>query len=440
MEYLTCDSFLFKKTFAVLGLIVGMLFLKFGKKLKGLSILSSIHRAGSCEQVNMIITPIFQTNAGLRNNKKTSMTHHVYQEYIENLPQTPATSRFFEDPQRILGARMLVLKSPKENEKGVVVVDYSFALSIFVKFFDICQIAAKYHIVLEPSWSGYCDLDILCYTQYDFPVFVQASEPRDAAFIQATRSNLISVPTSANWWVDHRILKPLPSMKKDVDIIMIASWAQFKRHARFFAALVKLRSKGEQPRVVLIGYPIDRTRDDIFILAKYFGVHRQIEMYEWLTPEEVNHHLNRAKVNIVWSRKEGVNRTIIEGMFAGVPCILREGFNYGYPYPYLNPQTGCFASEQRLPEQLLWMLQNYHRFSPRDWVMAHMTCQHATNIIGVAIKRIALANGENWTQDLVTKVCHLNTMRYWNDSDRQKFDADYAFLRSTLRREKRLVA
>jgi glycosyltransferase involved in cell wall biosynthesis len=431
-EYLTCDSFLFKKTSTVLGLAAGLLFVVFGKKSRGFSIFSSIHRANYSNRANRIIASFFQFVPDSKNNK-VFLAKIVYKEYINNLYPNPVISRFFENPQRMLCTRMLVIKSPKVNEKGVIVIDYSFSLPVFAKFFDIYQVAKQYHFVLEPSWSGYCDLDILCYAQYDFPVFVQAFEPRDAAFIRSTRSNLIPVPTAANWWVDHRILQPLADVKKDIDIIMIASWARFKRHHWFFSALAQLRSKGEKLRVVLIGYPIDCTRDDVFMLAKYFGIHKQIEMYEWLSPEEVNQQLNRAKVNIVWSRKEGVNRTIIEGMFAGVPCILRDGFNYGYHYPYINSQTGCFSSEHHLPAQILWMIQNYQQFSPRQWVMANMTCQRATEILGDTIKRKALEDGENWTQDLAVKVCHLNTMRYWDDADRGKFETDYTFLHSALK-------
>lgn len=433
-EYLTCDSFLFKKISAILGLGTGLLLLIFGKTSRGFAVLSSMHRADYSDHANKIIASFFQVNPEVKDSKNALLARCVYQEYIETLSPTSGTSRFFENPQRLLGTRMLVLKSPRENEKGVIVIDYSFALPLFTKFFDIHQITQQYHLVFEPSWSGYCDLDILCYAQYDFPVFVQAFEPRDTAFIHSTQSNLIPVPISANWWVDHRVMKPLSSVKKDVDIIMIASWAWFKRHYRFFSALGRLRSQGEKLRVVLIGYPIDSTQDDIFMLAKHFGIHQQVEMYEWLSPEEVNQQLNRAKVNIVWSRKEGVNRTIIEGMFAGVPCILREGFNYGYHYPYINAQTGCFSSERALPEQLLWMVQNYQQFSPRDWVMANMTCQRATEILGEAIKSRTLEHGENWTRDLAVKVCHLNTMRYWDDADMQRFEADYAFLHSTLKR------
>lgn len=432
-EYASFDSFILKKTAACLGLFVGLCLLAFGKIKKGFSILSSLHRANYSAQVDKVIEKVLQGQNAAIEDKKTSTNKMVYQEHIDTMLPTPATSRFFLEPEKVIGSRVLVLKSPRENEKGVIVIDYSFVFPLLAKFFDIQRIAEQYHLVLEPSWSGYCDLDILCYGQYDFPVFVQAFEPRDAAFIRHMCPSFIPVPLANNWWVDYRVLKPLPEVKKDVDIIMIAGWAGYKRHHRFFAALARLRAQGERPRVVLIGYPTDYTRKDIADLARYFGIDDQVDMYEQLSPEEVNQQLNRAKVNVIWSRKEGWNRAIIEGMFAGVPCVLRQDHNYGFPYPYINAQTGCYAHEHELAERLLWMIQNYEQFSPRQWVMANMTCQHATAILGDTIRRNAVENGEQWTQDLAVKVSYLNTMRYWEAADMHTFEADYAFLRATRR-------
>jgi len=402
--------------------------------MQGAGILASIHRANYCETATKMIALFFRRPEG-RTTCKRTFVGKIYEEYIERLSPTANTRRFFEEPERILRSRLLVLKSPKPNEKGVIVVDYSFALPILLRFFDVNKIATKYYLVLEPSWSGYCDLDLLCYAKYDFPVFVQAFEPRDAAFIEYTRSNLIAVPTSTNWWVDHRVMKPCPGVSKDVDAIMVASWARFKRHHQIFLALGRLRRRGIGLKVVLVGYPTDCTRDDIFRLARYFDVDKQLELYEWLSPEQVNQHLNRAKVNLVWSRKEGVNRAIIEGMFAGVPCILREGFNYGYDYPYINGKTGCFSAEDDLPDRLCWMIENYQLFSPRDWASENMSCQQATKIIRDAIRRKALETGEVWTEDLAVKVCHLNTMRYWDGADMLKYNADYLYLQSTAKRQ-----
>jgi glycosyltransferase involved in cell wall biosynthesis len=264
-------------------------------------------------------------------------------------------------------------------------------------------------------------------------VFVEAFEPRDAEVVRAMKANLIPVGTSTNWWVDHRIMTPLQGVPKDRDLVMIASWARFKRHARFFAALRSLRKRGHRLSVSLLGYPTDCQMADIAREAEYYGVRDQVEFFEWLKPEEVNYQLNRAKVNVIWSRKEGVNRAIIEGMFADVPCILRHGFNYGHPYPYVNAQTGRFADEETLPDVILDLVATYGDYAPREWVLSNMSCQKATDIVAVAVRDFALRSGEPWTTDPVVKVCYLNDMRYWDDIDRTRFVQDYEFLNSVRR-------
>jgi hypothetical protein len=123
-------------------------------------------------------------------------------------------------------------------------------------------------------------------------------------------------------------------------------------------------------------------------------------------------------------------------MFAGVPCLLREGFNYGYHYPYINPQTGCFATEKQLPERLSWMIGNHRRFSPSDWVLHNMSCQKATEIIEGAVGKVATSAGERWSGGLAVKVCYVDGMQYWNEGDRERFRQDYDFLRSAMRTKK----
>ena len=102
--------------------------------------------------------------------------------------------------------------------------------------------------------------------------------------------------------------------------------------------------------------------------------------------QEVNRHLNRAKVNVLWSRREGFNRAIIEAMFAGVPCILRQGINYGHHYDYINPSTGRFSTEKDLPRNLSEMIESYSSYALRDWVMKNMSCQRGTEILNECIR------------------------------------------------------
>ena len=112
--------------------------------------------------------------------------------------------------------------------------------------------------------------------------------------------------------------------------------------------------------------------------------------------------------------------------------MLWNGHNYGHRYAYVNPQTGRFASQRNLPEQLLWMISNSGSFSPRDWVLQNMSCHKANQILEEAIKRVGATAGEKWSIGLAQKVGYLNTMRYWDEAARTRFEADYSFLRSMI--------
>jgi hypothetical protein len=135
----------------------------------------------------------------------------------------------------------------------------------------------------------------------------------------------------------------------------------------------------------------------------------------------------------LWSRREGFNRAIIEAMFADVPVILRDGFNYGYRYPYINALTGRYATEENLADAILDVLDDGKRFSPRAWVMEHMTCQHATRILNERLNAESARQGEPWSDDMVVKTAGLHTQQYWNPAEKDLFAEDYRFLEDSLR-------
>src|SRR5262249_6505935 len=83
------------------------------------------------------------------------------------------------DPRRLVGSRLLVAKPWRQGERGVLYVDYSYVFPSLAGLFDLRAIAERYHLVLEPSWSGVCTPEILLYTRVDRPVFVETIEPRD---------------------------------------------------------------------------------------------------------------------------------------------------------------------------------------------------------------------------------------------------------------------
>ena len=347
--------------------------------------------------------------------------------------------RGFKDPSgrtrtTLLGARVLVVKAAKPAERGVIVVDYSYVFPLMLGLFDLARIAERYTIVLEPSWAGASNPDILLFTQIAAPVYVQTIEPRDRDFLNALGSNLRVVPLAANWWVDPRMAPP-PESAREIDVVMVAAWADIKRHWRVFKALAELKKRGHRLKVALVGYRYDRTRQDIEDLATHFGIRDQIETHERITQEEVSALLARSKAHVLWSRRECANRAIVEAMLADVPVIVREGLTFGYKYPYINDQTGRFVKEADLGNAILEMTAMRGRYHPRDWVLQHMTCERATSVLNAHLKADALAAGAPWTEDIVVKTSTLDTQRYFNPQDRERFEPDYRFLESCLRRE-----
>jgi len=337
------------------------------------------------------------------------------------------------NPDRYLGSRILVVKSATPRERGVVVTDYQYVFPLLAGLFDLGAICDRYDVVLEPSWADVCAPEVLLFTKQERPIYVQTIEPRDRGVLSALDTNLRVVPLAANWWVDPR-RAPAAAGVRDIDVIMVAAWADIKRHWRVFKALSELKRRGRKLRTALVGYRYDRTRQEIEDLAEHFGIRDQVETYERISQDEVSALLARSKVHVLWSRRECANRAIIEAMMADVPVIVRDGLTFGYRYPYINEHTGRFVTEGQLADAIVETIDTRQRFSPREWVLEHMTCVHATRALEQYLQKAREERGESWSGELAVKTSTLDTQRYYNPDDRRQFDADYGFLESTIRR------
>jgi glycosyltransferase involved in cell wall biosynthesis len=342
------------------------------------------------------------------------------------------TEKFFLNQTRLFKVILIVVKSKNRNEKGIIIIKYSYYFSLFIKLFDVEKIAENYHIVLEPSWAGFSDPNILIYTLLKTPVYVMTYEERDRLFLERINTNLIPVGIGPSWWVDQSIFNNDLYVKKDIDIVIIASWAKFKRHYYLFKTFAKLKRSGHKLKIAMAGYPGDYKLNDIKELAEIFELNDQIQYFEWLPPVEVSELLQRSKINILWSRFEGNNRSIIEGMFCNTPCIIREGHNFGDKYPYINKQTGMEANENNLAETILSMLSNYDEFSPRDYVTKKHNNIIATKILKDTIEKTEYVNKKPFSGKTSLKVNNLHGMEYAKKDDISNYKEDYAFLKDCI--------
>src|SRR5208337_4855289 len=101
-------------------------------------------------------------------------------------------------------------------------------------------------------------------------LFSLISHAEEVDVLPAISPNYAVVPLYASSWVDPRRFQPLPRSQRDVDLIMVANFAKFKRHFALFGAL---RHLPRQLRVLLIGQDQDgRTAETIRDEARCYGV------------------------------------------------------------------------------------------------------------------------------------------------------------------------
>ncbi|HYL81763.1 MAG TPA: hypothetical protein VEU07_13170, partial [Candidatus Acidoferrum sp.] len=166
-EYLEFDARFLQRLATPPALLAGFSLLGLPDKRLGASILTGLHRSGYSDLAAGLVERWLQSAV-----RQTSRCHPSTLEACYDTCcrlALGARSVGAADPGRLLGTHMLVLKSPRPRERGVLVIHYSYVFPLLVAHFDLEAFAARYHIVLEPSWTGYCTPEILLFSRLPFP-------------------------------------------------------------------------------------------------------------------------------------------------------------------------------------------------------------------------------------------------------------------------------
>lgn len=321
--------------------------------------------------------------------------------------------------EEIQKSRAIVLKNPIFNsnreciERGIYLIKFTGTFQYYIKNVEIADLQKHFHIVLEPSWAGYCLSEILWWSKFENAVFVQATEKLDFEFLSFISPNLIPLTFGASDWVNHKKFYPLPQKcKKIYDFIYVSNHKRVKRNFIFLKALAKIRHEDFKAAIVCSGWGSDR--DYIFKLRDAFNLGEKVEILEKLSQADLNIVLNKSKVNLLLSLKEGSNRSIFESMFANIPCLILEN-NIGINKNYINPHTGLLIPEKDLSKTLLWYRDHWNDFSPRKWAMENISIFKTKEKLDDAVSRHARTCGEPFTVGSALKINASEAMYYDNN-------------------------
>ena len=301
-----------------------------------------------------------------------------YNEYniIKNMISCPLTLK--EAAGRSLIVRWPVFLNNKVVSKGIIIISFTENFPFYLKNINLNKFEDYFHIVLEPSFAGYFDPDILSWALFcKNPVFIQSSEIYDRVSIGLLNNNLIPISIGASDWVDYHVFYPL-QIKKQYDSVYVANTQRFKRIHRYLQAIAEIKAQGcLDYRGALVCASWGERTCEVQDFIDYYDVNKECEVFFNLDIESLREIICKSKVNILLSLKEGSNRSLFESMFCNVPAICLVD-NLGVNKFYINEFTGMLTWDSHLVSALLSMRDNWSRYQPREWAMKNI-CPEMSN-------------------------------------------------------------
>lgn len=398
------------------------------KKFSVISIICWIHRASNLDFIEKLIVKFIKKNLILPGKNKIRELFAVSSVSIATKARYKFDDDDLTDTRLNYFRDLIVLKSPTEQERGSLLVKYTPTFDAFILFSNIESVIARYYLILEPSWSGYCDPSILMFiSNMNDKVVVQSPEPRDFEFIKDLDTNLVPVTIGAADWVDTDIFTENCCLNRKYDLVMVANWARHKNHRYLFKALRRIKDRSLN--VLLIGFPWGgRSSADIRKEMRILSGGHTVALLERLNASEVASMLAMSKVFLLLSCKEGPNKAVVEAFFSDVPAIVYEKI-IGGAREKINDQTGILSSFHDLDRSILYMIENHTKFSPRAWALKNTGSSISTARMDALLAGIAHANGEAWATAIVEKVNSPN-LEYKSRKTRLLFSQDYEDLKS----------
>ncbi|MBN2353525.1 MAG: glycosyltransferase family 4 protein [Spirochaetales bacterium] len=315
----------------------------------------------------------------------------------------------------------VILKEPEVHDKrilkGALILSHPPEISKYISFFR-----TYFYIIARNGWYGPNTSPIA-----DIMLIEDTSE----ASLKETRMNFPEaylLEISDADFVDTEKFRPL-RVKKEFTGIQIANWMPYKRHELFVNGVALLRNH----RFLKFGHLVKNSPEEIELKTKIIALAQQSNniSFPFSNPgefsddtEQINGFINQAKMGILTSQLEGINRFKLECMSADIPFLVAADAITPVK-KHINGQTGLFfePTPEGLSAAILEALRNYDSFSPRRYVLENTGCRHSIRLLKKALEQICekekepyrfddiYYNGRNesflWGSDALKKIIHV---------------------------------
>ncbi|MFZ5994960.1 MAG: glycosyltransferase [Thermodesulfobacteriota bacterium] len=347
------------------------------------------------------------------------------------LPQALVYARsetVYQDLQNVVLNYSIIIKHyVSKNEKGILLISFEKELQKILRFKTLDAIQERYHIVFLPSSHGF----------FSSPLIVLAARARERFYVMPVHARerrfshhlgpyCRALPFNAASWVKKEFFCSYQG-DRDIDCLMVANFAEVKRHWLLFKALSRLPS---EIKAYCVGVPLGiRTADSLRQEAKEYDVLNRIVIVEGPTQEELRMYYQRARVFCALSYREGSFIAVAESLLAGTPVIYFKNAQFGTKELLTSNNGAMVSSISELRKKILFFREhdnheNIRKTSQRE-IASSVNCIRLNQLL----KETALSSGEEWSTDIERIYC----MRFWfyyESTDwRFRLENDYSYLK-----------
>jgi glycosyltransferase involved in cell wall biosynthesis len=213
-------------------------------------------------------------------------------------------------------------------------------------------------------------------------LFLGISNSEDLNSFQTIAGAINPVSTIASDWLDPQDFSAVALEEKDIDVIMVAAWARYKRHWVLFEALRKL---SPSLRVVLVGGGSELALHRVRTLARQLGVPQTLTFHARIPLKSVHSLQARARVAVQTSWREGTCVAVAEAMMSNTPVVVTADSHLGAKLRVVE-QTGCVVARRRLSDAIAEVIATSDRFSPRSYLNEKYSCHSSFGVLQRALQ------------------------------------------------------
>lgn len=300
----------------------------------------------------------------------------------------------------IVGSTVLsksaIIKAHSTLEKGLILVGFEHELDKLLFNSATSDLLEKYDILFMPTWQPFYSEALLRALKVAKDNLILLPSSESCYYKALCLPKLFrALPFHASSWINADLY--YANKKKDIDILMVANFATYKRHYLLFEALVNLP---KELKVMLVGRPLaNRTADHIRREARRYGVEDRFELVESATNEAVVDYLSRARLVLGLSGREGSYVSLAEALFADAAVGVYADAHIGTKN-YINPRTGfLFQSDVPLYLQIKAALGLVDTLTPRQWAEANISSTINVSSLNRLLRHDAQRRGSSWVVD-----------------------------------------